>query len=144
MCTYIRVCVIYFMYFCSMKYQEWQNKQNRFPAMTGIKIEVFNQLLPYFCEAHREYLSQYHMTGKRRSGYRQYVMYKNPALKNVWRLFSPISNSIHYRNIMRICSALNRNNVMNSFTVFVLYFITHWLCAGTNRQGTAVEIVRTF
>ena len=63
-----------------MKYQEWQNKQNRFPAMTGIKIEVFNELLPYFSEAHQEYLSQYHITGKRRSGYRQYVMYKNSPL----------------------------------------------------------------
>jgi len=63
-----------------MKYQERQNKQNRFPAMTGITVEVFNKLLPYFGEAHHEYLSRYHLTGKRRSGYRQYVMYKNTPL----------------------------------------------------------------
>ena len=69
-------------YFCGMKYQELQNKHNRFPAMTGISIEVFNKLLPYFEEAHQNYLSLYHLTGKIRNGYRQYVIYKNPALKN--------------------------------------------------------------
>lgn len=69
-----------FLYFCAMKYLEWQNKQNRFTAMTGIDIEVFNKLLPYFEESHQAYLSQYHMTGKRRSGYRRYVMYKNSPL----------------------------------------------------------------
>jgi len=63
-----------------MKYQEWQNKQNRFLAMTGVNIEVFNNLLPYFGDAHQEYLSRYHLTGKRRSGYRQYVMYKTSPL----------------------------------------------------------------
>jgi hypothetical protein len=63
-----------------MKYQEWQNKQNRFIAMTGCSVEVFDKLLPYFEEAHDEYLSKYHLTGKRRSGSRQYVMYKNAPL----------------------------------------------------------------
>jgi hypothetical protein len=63
-----------------MKYQEWQNKQNRFIAMTGYSVEMFNSLLPCFTDAHHEYLSQYHLTGKRRRGYRQYVMYKNSPL----------------------------------------------------------------
>jgi len=41
------LCVfgLYFFVMNFMKFQKWQNKQNRFPAMTGIKIEVFNQLL---------------------------------------------------------------------------------------------------
>ena len=68
------------MYLCSMKYKDWQNKHNRFSAMTGVTVDVFNKLLPYFEEAHQEYLSRYHMNGKPRSGYRQYVMYKNSPL----------------------------------------------------------------
>jgi hypothetical protein len=63
-----------------MKYQDWQTKQNRFQAMVGCSVSVFNQLLPYFGDAHEEYLSQYHMNGKRRKGYRRYVMYKNSPL----------------------------------------------------------------
>ena len=63
-----------------MKYQDWQNKQNRFTAMTGYTVEDFNRLLPYFKEEHQGYLSEYHMNGKRRSGYRRYVMYKNSPL----------------------------------------------------------------
>ena len=66
-----------------MKYQEWQKKKNRFIAMTGCSVGVFNQLLPYFTEAHHEYLSRFHLTGKRRSGYRQYVMYQNSPLSCV-------------------------------------------------------------
>jgi hypothetical protein len=63
-----------------MKYIEWQNKPNRFLAMTGCSIEVFNELLPYFEEAHNDYLSKYRLNGKRRNGYRKYVMYKNSPL----------------------------------------------------------------
>jgi hypothetical protein len=66
--------------FASMKYQEWQRKANRFIAMVGCSVEVFDKLLPYFEQAHDEYLSKYHLTGKRRSGYRRYVMYKNAPL----------------------------------------------------------------
>ena len=51
--------------------------------MTGCSVGVFNQLLPYFTEAHHEYLSRFHLTGKRRSGYRQYVMYQNSPLSCV-------------------------------------------------------------
>ena len=63
-----------------MKYQEWKNKQNRFIAMTGCNEAVFDKLLPYFAEAHDEYLAKYHLNGSRRSGYRQYAMYKNAPL----------------------------------------------------------------
>ncbi|MDR0700043.1 MAG: hypothetical protein LBG28_12655 [Tannerella sp.] len=60
-----------------MKYQEWQKKAPRFVAMTGYTKEKFNELLPYFKEAHDEYLSEYRMDGKRRSGLRAYTMYAN-------------------------------------------------------------------
>jgi hypothetical protein len=63
-----------------MKYIDWQTKENRFIAMTGCSIEIFNNLLPYFTEAHDDSLSEYHLTGKRRKGYRKYVMYKNSPL----------------------------------------------------------------
>ncbi len=66
-----------------MKYEDWQKKQNRFLAMTGYSIDDFHRLLPYFEEAHDEYLSIYHLTGKRRSGSRSYVMYKNSPLPGI-------------------------------------------------------------
>jgi hypothetical protein len=63
-----------------MKYQEWQKKANRFVAMTGYTEEKFRELLPYFKEAHDEYLSEYRMDGKRRRGLRAYTMYANSPL----------------------------------------------------------------
>jgi hypothetical protein len=63
-----------------MKYKTWQARPERFVAMTGYKIENFKKLLPYFEEAHQQYLAKFHMSGKRRKGGRQYVMYKNTPL----------------------------------------------------------------
>jgi len=63
-----------------MKYIDWQKIPNRFLAMTGHSVEVFNELLPHFKEAHNEYLSEYQLDGKRRKGLRKYVMYKNSPL----------------------------------------------------------------
>jgi len=63
-----------------MKYIDWISKPARFNAMTGYSIEDFNRLLPYFEEAHDKYLSVYYISGKRRKGYRIYVMYKNAPL----------------------------------------------------------------
>jgi hypothetical protein len=62
------------------KYQDWQKKTNRFVAMTGYTVEKFNELLPYFSEAHDEYLSEYKMNGRRRSGLRSYTMYASSPL----------------------------------------------------------------
>jgi hypothetical protein len=76
-----------------MKYQEWQKKTGRFVAMTGYTEEKFNGLLPYYREAHEEYLSAYRMDGKRRSGLRSYTMYANsplPCMENAWRLYCRI------------------------------------------------------
>jgi hypothetical protein len=63
-----------------MKYEEWQKRAERFVAMTGYTIDQFNSLLPYFKEAHDEYLSNYQMNGKRRRGMRRYSMYRNSPL----------------------------------------------------------------
>jgi hypothetical protein len=63
-----------------MKYQEWQKKANRFVAMTGYRVEKFTELLPYFEAAHAEYLSEFHMNGKRRKGVRAYTLYTNSPL----------------------------------------------------------------
>ncbi|MDR0749682.1 MAG: transposase, partial [Tannerellaceae bacterium] len=48
--------------------------------MTGYTVEKFNELLPYFEEAHGEYLSEYQMDGKGRKGVRAYTMYANSPL----------------------------------------------------------------
>ncbi|MDR1897310.1 MAG: hypothetical protein LBR10_11030 [Prevotellaceae bacterium] len=37
---------------CTMKYEEWQKRKERFVVITGYAIERFNTLLPYFKEAH--------------------------------------------------------------------------------------------
>jgi hypothetical protein len=66
-----------------MKYIDWKNKPNRFIAMTGYSVEAFEKLIPYFSEAHEDYLSKYNLNGKMRSGYRQYVMYKNAPLPSM-------------------------------------------------------------
>jgi hypothetical protein len=48
--------------------------------MTGYTEEKFNGLLPYYREAHEEYLSAYRMDGKRRRGLRSYTMYAGSPL----------------------------------------------------------------
>ena len=63
-----------------MKYQEWQNIPCRFRAMTGYDYSEFSALLPYFEEAHDEYLGHYHINGKPRSGQRDHVIYNNSPL----------------------------------------------------------------
>jgi hypothetical protein len=63
-----------------MKYEERQKKANRFVAMTGYTEEKFSELLPYFKAVHDEYLSEYHMDGKRRRGLCAYTMYANSPL----------------------------------------------------------------
>ncbi len=51
--------------------------------MTGYSVEAFQELVPYFEQAHNEYLSRYHLNGKRRSGLRQFVLYANSPLPSV-------------------------------------------------------------
>jgi hypothetical protein len=66
-----------------MKYEDWQKRPERFIAMTGCSIKVFNELLPFFEEEHRQYLERFHMNGKRRKVLRKYVPYKNAPLPHV-------------------------------------------------------------
>src|SRR5690349_15688412 len=66
--------------FCGVKYEQWKKNPTRFVAMTGYQIEQFEQLLPYFKEAHDQYLSRYQMNGKRRRGMRKFVLYANSPL----------------------------------------------------------------
>ena len=63
-----------------MKYIDWQITQERFLAMTGYTVEEFNALLPFFTEAHDEYLRHYTLKGKPRSGQRTHVIYANSPL----------------------------------------------------------------
>lgn len=51
--------------------------------MTGYNLESFNKLLPFFEEAHDEYLSCYTLQGKRRQGYRKFVIYANSPLATI-------------------------------------------------------------
>jgi hypothetical protein len=66
-----------------MKHIDWQRSPIRFKAMTGLSTEDFYALLPYFEDAHDEYLSKYKMNGKPRNGIRRYSMYANAPLPNV-------------------------------------------------------------
>lgn len=66
-----------------MKYEQWKKNPPRFVAMTGYSIAQFDELLPYFQEAHDVYLSRYQMNGKRRKGARRFVLYANSPLPSV-------------------------------------------------------------
>jgi hypothetical protein len=68
---------------CGVKYEQWKKNPIRFVAMTGYTVEQFKQLLPYFQEAHNQYLSHYQLNGKRRKGARRFVLYANSPLPSV-------------------------------------------------------------
>ena len=63
-----------------MKYEQWLKNPTRFVAMTGYLPERFYELLPFFKEAHDEYLSKYQMNGKLRKGIRKFILYANSPL----------------------------------------------------------------
>lgn len=66
-----------------MKYTKWRSQPTRFLAMTGYNLEHFDFLLPYFREAHDQYLSKYEITGKPRKGVRKFVLYVNSPLNSI-------------------------------------------------------------
>lgn len=71
-----------------MKYTEYQNNEKSFRSLTGFSCEQFIALLPYFEEAHNEYLTNYDMNGTYRDGRRRFTIYKNSPLPTVTdRLF---------------------------------------------------------
>jgi len=71
------------LYVCKMKYTKWRGQPTRFLAMTGYNLEQFDVLLPYFEEAHDQYLSKYEITGKPRKGLRKFVLYANSPLNTI-------------------------------------------------------------
>ncbi|WP_425423191.1 hypothetical protein, partial [Spirosoma spitsbergense] len=60
-----------------MKSTQWRTNPTRFLAMTGYTIEQFDALLPFFEEAHDDYLQRFYLDGKPREGYRRFVLYQN-------------------------------------------------------------------
>src|SRR4051794_29597312 len=68
---------------CGVKYEQWKKNPIRFVAMTGYTVERFGELLPYFKEIHDQYLSHYHLNGKRRKGTRRFVLYANSPLPSI-------------------------------------------------------------
>ena len=63
-----------------MKYIDWQVNDARFRAMTGYDLCELDDLLPYFADAHNDYLSRYGINGKPRRGLRSHVIYANSPL----------------------------------------------------------------
>ncbi|MDR2511214.1 MAG: transposase family protein, partial [Bacteroidales bacterium] len=51
--------------------------------MTGLSIEQFSELLPYFAEAHDTYFTNYDMNGNYRNNRRGFVIYKNSPLPTI-------------------------------------------------------------
>src|SRR5215510_7693342 len=66
-----------------MKYQSWQTGPKRFRAMTGLDLLEFDELLPYFEEAHNHYFRYRTASGKPRSGQRTAVIYSNSPLPSL-------------------------------------------------------------
>jgi hypothetical protein len=66
-----------------MKYTDYRNNPVSFRALTGLSIEQFEELLPYFEEAHDDYLSKYEMNGKLRKNFRRFTVYANSPLPTV-------------------------------------------------------------
>jgi flagellar biosynthesis chaperone FliJ len=66
-----------------MKYTDYQNNEKTIRSLTGLSCEQFVALLPYFEEAHDEYLTHYDMNGKFRNGQRGFTIYKNSPLPTI-------------------------------------------------------------
>jgi hypothetical protein len=66
-----------------MKYIDYQNNAKSFRSLTGLSIEQFGELLPYFAEAHDEYFTHYDMNGNYRNHRRRFIIYKNSPLPTV-------------------------------------------------------------
>ena len=67
-----------------MNYHDHKDNSKSFRALTGVSHEQFCALLPYFEAAHEDYLSEYEMTGERRSGKRRSPsIYKNSPLPSI-------------------------------------------------------------
>ena len=66
-----------------MNYNEHKNNPKSFRALTGLSHIQFLHLLPYFEASHDDYLSEYELTGKRRSNRRSFCIYSNSPLPTI-------------------------------------------------------------
>jgi hypothetical protein len=66
-----------------MKYTDYQNNEKSFRSLTGLSLEQWKALLPYFEEARNEYLTNYDMDGNYRNGRRSFTIYGNSPLPAV-------------------------------------------------------------
>lgn len=66
-----------------MNYTDHKDNPKSFRALTGLSHIQFSHLLPYFEAAHDDYLSEYELTGKRRSNRRSFYIYSNSPLPDV-------------------------------------------------------------
>jgi len=66
-----------------MNYNDYYHKEKSFRSLTGVSTEQFSELLPYFEQAHNEYLTKYDMNGKFRDSRRSFTIYGNSPLPTV-------------------------------------------------------------
>lgn len=66
-----------------MKYDQWSKNPPRFLAMTGYTLQYFHELFPFFEQAHQEHFKVFDLDGKRRNGFRKFVLYTNSPLPTV-------------------------------------------------------------
>ena len=81
-----------------MKYLDWQKTPARFRAMTGYDLCEFNNLLPYFEEAHNDYFNMYYLDGKRRTGLRSFAIYSNSPLACIEERLAFTAYFVHSTN----------------------------------------------
>lgn len=67
----------------TMKYIDVRSNPKKFLALTGINVDLFDEILPWFEEEHDLYLRFHDITGKRRSGKRAGAIYANSPLPTV-------------------------------------------------------------
>lgn len=66
-----------------MCYQNNRNNPARFRRLTGMDVEHFDTLLPYFEESHDGYFRYHQLDGRPRKGIRPPVIYRNSPLPSV-------------------------------------------------------------
>src|SRR5215510_15307165 len=66
-----------------MNYSTYQYNEKSFRSLSGLSPEQFNELLPFFADAHHAYFSRYDMSGNFRNHRRDFVIYKNSPLPTV-------------------------------------------------------------
>ena len=66
-----------------MRYDSCKDDPEVFEARTGMTIEDFNELVPYFGDYHQEYFRYRSLTGRPRRGVRSYTIYRNSPLPTI-------------------------------------------------------------